>query len=63
MPVCMNDDATMNELANLRLDRFDARQKLVEKIKLEGHFVKEEEIIHNVGYSERSDVMLEPYSI
>lgn len=62
MPVCMNKDATMNELARgyTGLDRYDCRNKLVEDIKARGLFVKEEKIIHAVGHSERSDAIVEP---
>ena len=63
MPICMNEDGTMNELAKdyEGLDRFKCRDLLVEKIKEEGHFIKEEEIVHSVGHSERTGVMVEPY--
>ncbi len=63
MPICMNEDGTMNELAgDLKgLDRYEAREKTVEKIKEQGQLVKIEDIIHNVGFSERTDVMVEPY--
>ena len=63
MPVCMNEDATMNELCGefKGMDRYECREKLVEKINAEGHFVKAEKIVHNVGHSERTGVMVEPY--
>ncbi|MDY6062687.1 MAG: valine--tRNA ligase [Erysipelotrichaceae bacterium] len=63
MPICMNPDATMNELAGeyCGLDRFECRKKLVEQIKAEGNFIKAEDIVHNVGHSERTDTMVEPY--
>jgi len=63
MPVCMNEDGTMNELCNEfnGLDRFVCREKLLEKFKNEGTFVKEEKIVHSVGHSERTGVMVEPY--
>ena len=62
-PVCINPDATMNELAGeyAGLDRYECREKLVERIKAEGHLDHLEEIEHNVGYSERTDVIVEPY--
>ena len=43
MPICMREDATMNELAGEYegLDRFECRKRLVERIKAEGNFVKE----------------------
>ncbi len=63
MPICMNEDATMNELAGEfnGLDRYECREKVVQRIKDEGHFIKEEEIMHSVGHSERTGVMVEPY--
>lgn len=60
----MNEDATMNELCGpdyVGLDRFECRKKLVEKIKADGNLVKIEKIVHNVGHSERSDAVVEPY--
>ncbi|MGN1399403.1 MAG: valine--tRNA ligase, partial [Erysipelotrichaceae bacterium] len=62
-PVCINPDATMNQLAGEYegLDRYQCREKLVERIKNEGHLAYIEEIVHNVGYSERTDVVVEPY--
>ncbi|MGL5541598.1 MAG: valine--tRNA ligase [Erysipelotrichaceae bacterium] len=61
--VCMNDDGTMNALANELegMDRFVARKALVEKIKAEGNLVSIEKHIHQVGHSERTDVIVEPY--
>lgn len=63
MPICMNEDGTMNELCKEfnGLDRFECREKLLEKYKEDGAFVKAEEIVHSVGHSERTGVMVEPY--
>ena len=63
MPICMNEDGTMNDLAgDLKgLDRYVARDKTVEKIEKDGNLVKIETITHSVGFSERTDVMVEPY--
>lgn len=62
-PVCINPDATMNRLAGEYdgLDRYECRKRLVERIKSEGNLAYIEEIQHNVGYSERTDVIVEPY--
>ncbi|MBO4538188.1 MAG: valine--tRNA ligase, partial [Erysipelotrichaceae bacterium] len=62
-PVCINPDGTMNALAGEYegLDRYECREKLVERIKNEGHLDHLEDIEHNVGYSERTDVIVEPY--
>ncbi len=63
MPICMNEDGTMNELCGEfeGMDRFECREKLLEKYKAEGAFVKAEKIVHSVGHSERTGVMVEPY--
>ena len=63
MPICMNEDGTMNELCGEfnGLDRFVCREKLLEKYKEDGTFIKAEEIVHSVGHSERTGVMVEPY--
>lgn len=42
------------------LDRFAARERLVEEIKRDGHLVKIEKIVHSVGHSERSNAIVEP---
>lgn len=62
-PICMNQDATMNEMCFEfeGMDRFECREKLVEKIKNEGNLIKIEDIIHPVGHSERTDSIVEPY--
>ena len=61
--VCINPDGTMNEnaLEFKGLDRFIGREKLIEKLKEEDLLISIEEITHNVGHSERSGVMIEPY--
>ena len=50
-----------NALEFKGLDRFIAREKLIEKLKEEDLLISIEEITHNVGHSERSGVMIEPY--
>ena len=61
--IVINPDGTMNENADKYngLDRFECRDKLVEDLKESGLLLEVEEINHNVGYSERTDVMIEPY--
>ncbi|MEG0977721.1 MAG: valine--tRNA ligase [Bacilli bacterium] len=61
--VCMDNEAKMNEIAGIYngLDRFVCREKLVEQIKKEDNLVKIENIVHNVGHSERSNAIVEPY--
>jgi len=62
MPTCMNKDGSMNELAGelANLDRFDCRKRLVDRLRAEGNLLKIEKVTHAVGYSERSDVQIEP---
>ena len=59
----MNPDATMNEnaLEFNGLDRYVAREKVVERLKEDNLLIKIKEITHNVGFSERTDIMVEPY--
>lgn len=59
----LNEDATLNENSGKYegLDRFEAREKIVEDLEKEGLLIKIEEITHNVGHSERTGVMVEPY--
>ncbi|MBQ1305231.1 MAG: valine--tRNA ligase [Erysipelotrichales bacterium] len=63
MPVCINPDGTMNELAGEYngLDRFECRKRLVERIRSEGGLIRIEKIVHPVGHSERTDAIVEPY--
>ena len=61
--IIMNEDATMNENAGIYvgLDRFACREKLLEDLKEKDLLIKIEKITHNVGHSERTGVMVEPY--
>jgi len=43
------------------LDRMKARQAVVEKLTEQGLLLKTEDYVHNVGYSQRSHVPIEPY--
>lgn len=59
----MNDDATMNGNCPeeyVGLDRYACRKKIVEHIKENGDLIKIEDIVHNVGHSERSKAVVEP---
>jgi len=59
----LNADGTLNALAGSELagmERFAARKRAVEILKESGNLVKEEPHPHNVGYSERADVPIEP---
>ena len=57
-----NPDGTMSEAAQLfiGLDRFAVRKKIVPELEEKGFLVKTEDIKNNVGYSERTDVVIEP---
>jgi len=60
----MNPDGTMNELCGRDfegLDRFVARDKVVEYLREHDLLIKIEEMVHSVGHSERTGVMIEPY--
>ncbi|MBQ8142773.1 MAG: valine--tRNA ligase [Bacilli bacterium] len=59
----MNDDATMNDLVPEEyrgLDRYECRKKVVKAIEANGDLIKIEDIVHNVGHSDRSKAVVEP---
>jgi valyl-tRNA synthetase len=58
----LNEDGTMSEAAQLYVgqDRFAVRKKIVEDLREAGHLVKEEEYSNQVGFSERTDAVIEP---
>lgn len=62
MPLCMNDDGTMNEMAGKYqgMDRFACREALINDLKEIGLFDHLEKIVHSVGHSERTGVVVEP---
>lgn len=57
-----NDDGTLNESAELYIgeDRFDVRKKISEELQEKGFMVKEEDYTNKVGFSERTDAVIEP---
>lgn len=63
MPICMNDDGTMNELAHkyAGMDCFACREALVADFKAAGVVDHIEKHMHQVGHSERSNAIVEPY--
>ncbi|AGM24939.1 valine--tRNA ligase [Spiroplasma chrysopicola] len=63
MPICMNLDGTLNEMAGKYegQDRFTARTNLVNDLTAQDLVVKIENHVHQVGFSERSGVVVEPY--
>ena len=58
----LNEDGTMSEAAQLYIgeDRFDVRKKIIEDLQAAGHIEKIEEYKNQVGFSERTDVVIEP---
>ena len=60
--ICMNKDATMNHEAGIYegLTREEARVKLVKDLKEQDLLIKVEKMVHSVGHSERTGVMVEP---
>jgi len=58
----LNDDGTLNEKAQILIgeDRFIARKKITKELEAKGHLVKVEDYQSNVGYSERTDAVIEP---
>ncbi|MFC2101876.1 valine--tRNA ligase [Bacteroidota bacterium] len=57
-----NPDGTLSEAAQLYIgeDRFAVRKKIVADLEEAGHIVKIEEYTNKVGYSERTDEVIEP---
>jgi len=58
----LNEDGTLSNDAQLYVgvDRFEARKLIVDELKQAGHVVKIDEYTHQVGFSERTDVVVEP---
>ncbi|SNZ06115.1 valyl-tRNA synthetase [Persephonella hydrogeniphila] len=63
MVIVMDESAVMNENAGKYrgLDRYEAREQIVKDLEDMGLLEKVEEIIHNVGHSQRSGAVVEPY--
>ncbi len=62
MPLCMEEDGKMNAMAFKYegLDRFECRKQLIEDLKALDLVEKIEDYTNNVGYSERTGVVVEP---
>lgn len=58
----LNEDGTMSEAAQLYIgqDRFKVRKQIIEDLKALNAVVKEEDYVNQVGFSERTDVVIEP---
>ena len=61
--VVMNPDATMNENAGKYegMTREECREALIKDLEKDGLLISIEPMIHSVGHSERTGVMVEPY--
>jgi len=57
----LNEDGTMSQEAQLYVgtDRFEARKKITTDLEVNGHLVKIEEYTNQIGFSERTDVVVE----
>ena len=61
--IIMNDDATMNENVPKKyqgMTREKCREEVLKDLKDQGLLLEIEPLIHEVGHSERTDVMVEP---
>lgn len=58
----LNEDGTLNEAAQILVgeERFAARKKIVALLEEAGHLEKTEDYTSEVGYSERTDAVVEP---
>lgn len=58
----MDENGSMNELAGIYagMDRFAARKQIVADLEKIGRLVKVEKMLHSVGHSERTGVVVEP---
>jgi len=57
-----NEDGTLNEKAEIHVgkDRFEAREAFVRDLEDAGFLVKVEDYTNNIGFSERTDAVIEP---
>ena len=57
-----NDDGTLNENAQLFVgkDRFEVRKEIIPELEKAGNLVKIEDYINKVGFSERTNSVIEP---
>ena len=60
--ICMNEDGTMNSYAGKYegMDRFECRKQIVKDLTEAGLCPMVEKMIHSVGHSERTGVVVEP---
>ncbi|PKK96624.1 MAG: valine--tRNA ligase [Tenericutes bacterium HGW-Tenericutes-3] len=62
MPLCMDEDGLMNEMAFQynKMERFACRDLLVKDLEKLGYVEKIEDYTNNLGFSERTGVVVEP---
>ncbi len=58
----LNDDGTLSTAAKVfvGIDRFEARKKIIEKLAAEGSLIKEEVYETRLGFSQRTNAVVEP---
>ncbi len=58
----LNDDGTVSEAAQYYIgqDRFEARKSILKDLEKQNLLVKKEQMSNKVGYSERTDAVIEP---
>ena len=58
----LNEDGTLSEAAEVfvGLDRFEARKKVIEQLASENLLIKEEEYTTRLGFSQRTNAVVEP---
>ncbi|MDF1572088.1 MAG: valine--tRNA ligase [Bacteroidales bacterium] len=57
-----NPDGTLNESAQVLIgeDRFEARKKIIPMLEDSGNLSRQQDYVNKVGYSERTDAVIEP---
>ncbi len=58
----LNDNGTLSEAAEwfVGMDRFEARKEIIKELEKRGSLVKTEDYVNKVGFSERTDAVIEP---
>ncbi|HYF31039.1 MAG TPA: valine--tRNA ligase [Chitinophagaceae bacterium] len=58
----LTEDGRLNEAAQLYVgeDRFEARKKIAKELEEKGHLVKTEDYTNQLGFSERTEAVVEP---
>ena len=58
----LNPNGTLNKNAKLYVgeDRFEVRKKIAHELHTTGYLIKEEDHINKIGFSERTDAVIEP---